>query len=88
MLGAISQASRNSRGDIQVTERLRRELNWTFLREWQGMVEWRNETHVQVCLGSNASSYKRGAGGWGDGLVKMPDASGDYWQAATRGQFT
>ncbi len=78
MAGAISRVAKGS-GRIPVHGALRGELqHWLFLRDWEGVVPWRQERHVQVYLASDASRYK-----WG-GVVRNTGGNvtrtSDYWR--------
>lgn len=75
---AISKTSRNSKR-IAIQGDLQSELqHWLFLRNWAGVVPWRQEKHLQICLASDASSFR-----WG-GVILSGDSMGvnigDYFQ--------
>lgn len=55
---AISQAQKSQR-PVQLTGTLRAEIeHWRFLDSWQGQAPWRRESHTQITIATDASSYK------------------------------
>ena len=74
---AISWCMKNSK-DVKVSDELKNEiLYWRFLDKWDGYVSWRNESHKQILLASDASLFKYGAAilsGDKDGML-----FGDFW---------
>lgn len=73
---AISKASRSSK-PVRISQDLRREIeHWLFLESWTGYLPWRTETHYQIKIHSDASSYA-----WG-GVLNPGEISvsiSDYW---------
>ena len=73
---AISKGQRSVR-PIPISGHLRVELqSWHFLEDWQDYLPWRQETHHQVVLCSDASTFA-----WGSVLNPRlhPLTTRDYW---------
>ena len=85
MYQAISRASKTSSRQIKLLPTLRNEIShWRFLDSWQGFLPWRDESHLQVQLFSDASNF-----GWGGCLFSpgLPEVViRGYWDEAVRGR--
>lgn len=80
---AISRAVNVGSRQINLSSALRKEISyWRFLDNWYGFLPWRDESHVQVQLFSDASGV-----GWGGCLSSpgQPDVvTRGYWNEADR----
>ena len=55
---AISQAQKTGKS-VPLTGSLREEIeHWCFIDNWEGVATWRKETHSQITIATDASSYK------------------------------
>ena len=80
---AISKANKSGSRQIPLSSTLRKEISyWRFLDSWQGFLPWRDESHLQVQLFSDASTF-----GWG-GCLFLPGRPEvvvlGYWDEAER----
>lgn len=82
---AISRAIKTSTRQVKLSPCLRTEIaHWRFLDNWQGFLPWRNESHLQVQLFSDASNF-----GWGGCLFSpgRPEVViRGYWDETDRGR--
>lgn len=79
---AISRGLRSSR-QLRVAGPLLEEVqHWTFLRSWHGCLPWLKESHAQIQLASDASSFA-----WGGvlGPYSEPVSIRDYWPLSDLG---
>lgn len=57
---AISVCQKNSKS-VQISLELRTEIeHWRFVDDWHGHLKWRPESHYQLYLTTDASSYRYG----------------------------
>lgn len=80
---AISRATKSGSRQVKLSPALQKEIShWRFLDNWQGFLPWRNESHLQVRLFSDASNF-----GWG-GCLFIPGRPEvvvrGYWDVADR----
>ena len=85
MYQAISRASKTSCPQIKLLPTLRNEIShWRFLDSWQGFLPWKDESHLQVQLFSDASNFGWGGCLFSPGLPKVVIRG--YWDEAVRGR--
>ena len=81
----LTEASKTCSRQVKLSPTLRKEIShWRFLDSWQGCLRWRNESHLQVQLFSDASDF-----GWGGYLFSpgQPEVViRGYWDEADRGR--